>query len=326
MSQTIPDIMITDMKDSVGNLIAPMDVSKFTELGTDDLEKLVKAISDSQVNAIIAKVEAVTDRDYSSLEFSIFDYIGFDPFMVSKVFKAYQDYYKDSDTNLLSDVKFSIAACLYMGNLQVKAFTRRALEGRSKIEYLSRKYGIRTGSQGTGIPATALTFPRIAAAYPVLAIRMASHLSPKAVNLDFLSALSPPYTRLTPFGSLCSAHMDRDLRQFLLEACNAHGSDMAIAFEKGRLKKAKREIRYDPIAIAHDQWAFMEVASTSPVPSESARKSLLTQLNLVKDYKNLSEIVVNYRAIVQKTPKEQVTVMTAQSFADKLGEYLSSNE
>jgi len=317
------DPILSSMVDATGKPIAPVVLKDFKEVGDKDLEALVKSITDGEVNKIIKAVEGITEKDMTALEFSIFDFVGFDPFMVSKVLAFYQKHYNDTQENLLSDIRFSIAACLYMGNLQYKSLSRRALEGRSKIEYLARKYGIRTGSHGTGIPATALTFPRIAAAYPALAVRMAAKLPPKTVNLDFKSALAPPYIRLTSFGSLCSVTMPQDLRLFLLEACNSYGADMAIAYERGRKKAKHLEVKYDPIAIAHDQWAFMEVASNSPVPDEETRKGLLTSLNMTSDYNKLAELVANYRSIVEKKPLADVKVMSSGEFSDSLGSYLS---
>jgi len=153
------DPILSSMVDATGKPIAPVVLKDFKEVGDKDLEALVKSITDDEVNKIIKAVEGITEKDMTALEFSIFDFVGFDPFMVSKVLAFYQKHYNDTQENLLSDIRFSIAACLYMGNLQYKSLSRRALEGRSKIEYLARKYGIRTGSHGTGIPATALTFP-----------------------------------------------------------------------------------------------------------------------------------------------------------------------
>jgi hypothetical protein len=320
----LPEVRIQDMKDALGNLIAPTDFKGKDGLGTADLERLVIDISDEEVNRIISVVEKVTADKITALEFTIFDYVGFDPRMVSRVFKVFQNYYQSSDEDLLSDIRFSVAACLYMGNLQLVSMTRRGLEGRAKLEYLAKKYNIRLGSTGTGIPATALTFPRIAAAYPVIAVRMATKVSPKAVNLDFKSGLVPNYMRLTPFGSLCSAHMGSELRLFLLQACNAHGADMAIAFETGRQKKDHKEIKYNPASIASDQWTFMEVASTSPVPSEESRKKLLAELNLYNDYSALAEVVKNYLSITTKKAEAEVVVLSEKEFTDALGAYLTS--
>lgn len=319
------DPLAADMKDSTGVKIMLTDLSKFKDLNPTDLDRLAKEVTDEQIKHIVDKVESMQDSDFTSMVFSIFDFIGFDPQMVSRVLKAYQDHYNDGDDTLLSDIKFSIAACLYMGNLQLKSMTKRSLEGRTKIEYLAQKYGIRTGTQNTGLPATALTFPRIAAAYPVLAIRMAVKCPPKTVNLDFKSLWAPAYMRLTPFASLCAPTMDQELRIFLQEACNAHGSDMAIAFEKGKRKKTNPDFKPDAIAIANDQWAFIEVASASPVPTEDAKKALLTQLNLTKDYENIAKLVANYRAIMTKVGLDKVTVLGKKEFEDRLSKYISSS-
>jgi len=212
-----------------------------------------------------------------------------------------------------------------MGNIQTKAFGKRAKEGRAKIEYLAAKYNMMTGTTQSGLAAEVVTFPRIAASFPVLAIKMASKISPKAVNLEFMSGSVPGYMRLTPFASLCSPLMETDLRVFLLEACNAHSADMSIAYEKGRLKKLKKEIKYDPVQLANDQWNFTEVASSSPVPSEDSKKSLLTKLNVSNDLGDLMPVVKNYRAIMQKKQTSDIQILDLKTLGEQLTKYLTGS-
>jgi len=314
---------VDGMKDPLGNLIAPTNLDKSSDLGPVEVEKLVKDIKDDEVERIVGMVERVTGDQITPLEFSIFDYMGFDPRVILKVLSVAQRHYQDTDDTLISDIKFSIAACIYMGNLQEKALTRRAMEGKTKIEYLVRKYNIRIGSQGTGISATTLTFPRITASVPALAIRMAMRLPPKTSEHDFKSSLVPPGMRLTPFASLCSVHMPEQLRQFLLQVCNAHGSDMAIAYEIGRLKKAKKTVSYDARSIALDQWAFMEVASNSVIPSEGSRKALLTTMNLSEHLDNMRLVAQAYQAILEKREVSLSDVVSRGKLESELSEYLT---
>jgi len=314
----------SQMTDRLGNPIISSDITKAKSVSDTDIEKLARDVSNSDMMAVINLVEKVTEKQMGPVEFSIFDYVGFDPLMIARVFKAYQSHYKDKEETTLSDIKFSIAACLYMGNIQTKAMTRRIAEGRTKLEYLTRKYNVRLGSTGTGIPAAALTFPRIAAAFPVMAIKMAVSVKVKSVLHDFNTNNSPHYLRVMPFASICSSNMDQDLRTMLLEAVNAFSTDMSIAYEVGRCKKAKKEIKYDPIAMAQEQWAFIEVASNSPVPTEESRKALLTQLNISKDYAEISKIVRKYRSIMGKKTEKEVEVLDEKEFSNRLTAYISS--
>lgn len=311
------------MKDALGDPILTTDLSKTTALTKEEIEKLVKKVSESDIKSIIKIVEKTPDDDIQPMAFSIFDFQGFDPNSIIAVFKIICDHYKDPEKVMLSDIRFCIAACIYMGNIQAKALTKRAAEGRAKIEFLAQKYNIMVGSTGSGLSAETVTFPRVAASYPVLAIRMASKVSPKAVNLEFLSSSIPGFMRLSPFASLCSPLMNPEVRTFLMEACNAHGADMSIAYERGRLKKAKKEIKYDAVQLANDQWSFVEIASNSPVPDEESKKSLLTSLNVSSQYDVLLPVVKNYRAIMSKKKIDEVIVMSEKDFQTQMSDYLS---
>lgn len=315
---------IDTMVDKLGNKIWRTNTDKAGEMTPEKVSEMVQNVTDSEVASTVSLVERIPSGAQDRMEFSIFDFVGFDPLMVVRVLKAYQKFYTDKDDDLMSDVRFSIAATIYMGNLQTKALTRRAQEGRTKIEYLTRKYNVRTGSQGAGLPQEALTFPRIAASFPVLAIRMAVTCPPKAVDIEFKGKQVPACMRLTPFGSLCSPGMDADLRLFLMEASNAHGSDMALAYERGRCKKAKTEFKPNPKAVSEDQWAFMEVAADSSVPEEDMKKAILTELNLAQYYGDLAEVVANYRSKVSGKAVGAGEVLSKANFEKLLSDYIAS--
>jgi hypothetical protein len=119
-------------------------------------------------------------------------------------------------------------------------------------------------------------------------------------------------------------NMDGVLRLFLLEACNAHGSDMALAYEKGRCKKAKKEFTMKAKEAAEDQWAFIEIAADSSVPDENIKKSILTELNLPQYFDDLEEVVKNYRHVVFGTEMEKVSVLSKQDFETGLSAYIAS--
>jgi len=311
--------------DPSGAPIVLTDLKKVKPLAKEEVEKLVKVAEKSGLDSVIKTVESIEGDDLKPMNYSIFDFIGFDPFAIIAVIKIICDHHKDPEVTMLSDIRYSIAACLYMGNIQTKAFGKRAQEGRAKIEYLAAKYNMMTGTTQSGLAAEVVTFPRVAASFPVLAIKMASKISPKAVNLEFMSGSVPGYMRLTPFASLCSPLMETELRMFLLEACNAHSADMSIAYEKGRLKKMKKEIKYDPAQLANDQWNFTEVASSSPVPSEDSKKSLLTKLNVSNDLLDLIPVVKNYRAIIQKKQITDILVPDVKVLGDQLTKYLTGS-
>jgi len=239
--------------------------------------------------------------------------------------KAISEYYGDKEDVLISDIRFCIAANLYMGNLQDKASTKRSEAGKAKVTYLMEKYNIVRGSTNTGIPAETITFPRVASAFPVFTVTMAAKLEPKAVGLDFMSRDIPGFMRVNAFAALCSDKIPKRTRDFLLECCNAHSADMSIAYEKGRLKKAKKEVKYDAVSIASDQWAFTEIAAGSPVPEEASKVSMILKLDLPKHYKKMREVVVNYRAKLQKKDLMDISTVTKEEFEEDISTFATGD-
>jgi hypothetical protein len=314
----------TDMKDGVGVPVALTDLSAKGKMSVDELKERVSKISTDEWRKLVSNIEKITEKDINPIEFSIYDYQGFDPIKIITTMKAVSEYHKDKESVLISDIRFSIAANLYMGNLQDKASKKRSDAGKAKIEYLMEKYGIVRGSTGTEIASEIITFPRIASAFPVLTVTMAWKLSPKSVNLEFMSREVPSFMRVNAFCALCSDRIPETSRTFLLECTNAHSSDMSIAYEKGRLKKKHLQVKYDAVDIARNQWNFAEIAANSPVPDESSKLSMLLKLDLPSHYQKMSNVVRNYRALMQKKDIDQIQVVSKEDFERELSDYFSS--
>lgn len=302
-----------------------MDISSKKAITPDQLMGLVNQIDDKKLQGFIKQIEKITKDDINPMEFSIFDFVGFDPFKIIKVMMAVSEYHGDKVETLISDIRFAIAANIFMGNLQSKASTKRNEAGKSKLDYLCSKYNISMGSTGSGISPEQVTFPRVAASFPQLAILMAWKLEPKAVNLEFLSRKVPKYMRIGPFCSICDSSIPLRTQTFLMEAANAYSSDMGIAYEKGRLKKARKEVKYDPIQIATDQWSFAEIASNSPVPDKETKQNLFLRLNVAADYDDLKEVVQNYRAITQKKDIMSIDVISKQELEEDITTFSTSS-
>lgn len=288
------------------------------------MERIMK-VTDAVLDKCIQEVEAIKQSDINPAEFSIFEYQGFDPILLIKKMISINAYYKGTAKDLLSDIRFAIAAVFFMGNLDPRKLIKRKDEGKQKIEYLVSKYDIQVGSTGTGIAPEIITFPRVSASFPALSVRMANRILPKAVNLDFQSGMVPYYMRTSAFHALCSDRMDSELRMMLMEACNAFSADMSISYEKGRLKKQKKEVKYDLASIAKDQWEYAEIASTSPVPSEDTKISVIMELDLPSKYKEIAEVVSNYRSKVNKIDRAAVTVLSKEEFDTHVSGFVTSS-
>jgi len=310
-------------RDGLGKPIETTDLSKKAKLTPDELRDRVSKISSDDWKKLVGNIEKITEKDINPMEFSIFDYQGFDPLKIIAMLKAISEYYGDKEEVLISDIRFCIAANLYMGNLQDKASTKRSEAGKAKISFLMEKYGIMRGSTGTGISSETITFPRVASSFPVFTVTMAWKLSPKTVNLEFISRDVPSFMRVNAFCALCSDKIPEQTRMLLLECSNAYSADMSIAYEKGRMKKQKKDLRYDPVDIARDQWAFAEIAANSPVPEESSKLSMLLKLDLPSHYNKIHEVVLNYRARMQKKDTTEISIISKEEFEKDISDYIS---
>lgn len=313
------------MKDGAGGNVQTSDIRGVTLPDKEKLKELVKAVKPEDRARVVGRHEATKISGEFFIRFSILEFIGYNPEVTIDTLIAMSRVYKDASEVLDLDIDSCLAIVLYMGNVQPKAFSRRADEGKAMVEYLSGKYNIQVGSTGNNMEPEVLTFPRIQSAFPVKAIRMSAERPPKAVSGEFRADRVPGYMRLHPFGSLCSATMGQDLQNFLVDACAAYSADMSIAYTKGALKKRKQPVVYDPIEIGLEQREFVIIASGSPVPSDETKKSLLLELNLAKDYENIALCCKQFRGVVNKVDPSDIVVMTKEAFETSLSNYLTGH-
>lgn len=259
-------------------------------------------VSDSDVMTLVGETESVASSSISAATFAMFEFQGFDPRMVVKKIIVMARAHNLSPEDIKKDIMFMVAANIYMGNLSGKALLRRSSAGVELIDDLSAKYSVQTGTTGTGLPSDALTFPRIANSFPVLTCKAATRLPSKDfLGKPFNSRDVPKYMRVGAFASFCKKEMDPRLRLFLLEAVASYSCDQSVVFEEGRLKKAKKSGKdavVDPVAIAGEQWTYIQAASDSPLPEKSVCGSVLTEFNIIGQLDKLIPVVANYRNVV----------------------------
>jgi hypothetical protein len=273
------------------------------------LMKALEATSTEDIKAFVASLEVIQSRDIEVSLYTIFEFQGFDPWAIIRKLLTINRHYREtlghkeeSLEKLKEDVMFMIAANLYMGNLQEKSLSRRPAAGRTKVQNLIKKYNMKRGTTGAGQPSDQLTFPRVANSFPVLTCRMASVLPSKDfVGTEFDTRDLPKFMRISSFASLCDSQLEERSRLFLLHCVCSYSCDQTIVVHEGEKKKKKMKKSEDvmtPIDAYSLQWEFINVASTSPVPTREMKKALMLEFSISTRYDTLVAIVRRFRNLI----------------------------
>jgi len=278
------------------------------------LSKAMEEVKQEDIDKFVDMLEVIQAQDIDTTLYSIFNFQGFDPFGVMRKLLAVNRHYrevekKDKETleMLKFDVLLAIAAHIFMGNLQDKSLRRRGATGRMAVDYLMSKYGIKRGSTGSGLGSEVLTFPRISNSFPVISVRMASRLPSKNFGKTTLETdVLPHWMRVASFASLCSDKIKDRTRLFLLHAHTAYSVDQTVVVHEGEKRKKKVKKTEDVMTVTDAynlQWQFIEVSSSSPVPSEAMKIAVLNEFQVSTLHSTLSPIVTRLRnAIGDSTP------------------------
>jgi len=278
------------------------------------LSKAMEELPQEELDNFIATMEVTQTSDIDTTLYSIFDFQGFDPFgvmrkllVVNKHYREVEGRVKETIDTLKFDVLLAIAAHIYMGNLQDKAVKRRGATGRMAVDYIMAKYAVKRGSTGSGMGSEVLTFPRIANSFPVITVRMASKLPSKNFGKTTLETdMLPKWMRVAAFASLCSEKMHERTRLFILHAHAAYSVDQTMVVHEGEKRKKKVKRTEDVLTVTDAfnlQWPFIEVSSTSPVPSESMKRAVLNEMQMQDQYLRIQPVVSRLRsALGESTP------------------------
>lgn len=295
-----------------------------------DLLKITEELTTEELQTFFKEIESVSTEDMRKLIFGLFNFMGFDPEEVVKRLISIHKYYVETvklegetRETFIKEIVLMCAASVAMGNLQQKSKDRRSGTARQVVEYLSKKYGITTGSTGTGQASTVLTFPRIASSFPSITLRISTFVIPKSFpGKPFETINIPSFMRVSAFCSLLHADLGEKTRTFLLQAACAYSADQSIVFHEGENKKKKlkgAEHALSPEDAFSSQWDFFVAAADSKVPPLATKKSLLVELKVSSFYDAISKVVVRLRTLI----KDDTPVISESVFKAEITSYVS---
>lgn len=243
-----------------------------------ELDSLLSLISKGDVEAL------------KSEEFDQFQYLGFDPMrIVQSLLKVKKDENID-DNQFKTDVFHMIAVALIKGSINDHNINKMSDTGKASINALLKKYGIEKGG-GRGKSASIITFPRVMATFPDIAVRMVAVIGAKEfTGGPMLSHRLPSYMKVQVFPAIIPRNLQSDVKQMLLIANLCYTIDQSTQISQLKDPNLK--------TLAADQNKFTVIGHQSPVPNSITRLQVFKSLNVDTEYESILAVIRDYIELI----------------------------
>lgn len=162
--------------------------------------------------------------------------------------------------------------------------------GKTELREMIAKYGIKMGG-GQGLASNVITFPRVMAAFPDIAVRLVSVVGPKVFSGGPMgSSRLPEYMQVQVFPAVIPRDLDSDVKTTLMVASLCYSIDQTIQISQMQGPNLKE--------LSATQSNFTNISHRSPVPAEDVRKKVFNGLSLAKDYSKIRMVLESYKANV----------------------------
>lgn len=252
----------------------------FTKVELDSLLSLISK----------GDIAALKSEDYDQ-----FQYQGFDPMrIVQGLLKVKKDESVDDD-QFKSDVYQMIAIGIIKGSVNDHNLTKMSDGGKTSINALLKKYGIQKGG-GRGKASSVITFPRVMATFPDIAVRMVSVIGAKEFSGGpMLSSRLPSYLKVQVFPSVVPRSLNSDVKDMLLMANLCYTIDQSTQISQ--LKDPDLKL------LASTQSNFTAIGHQSIVPNSVTRLEVFKSLNIDSDYDSIHAVIKDYIEKIDPTFK-----------------------
>lgn len=238
-----------------------------------EIERIFKLISEKDVSTLKAET------------FDIFRYQGFNPEKIVSTILKVKEEKRMSDAELSDDIFLMIAIGVIKGNVTDNNKSKMSEKGQTSLSALQSKYGIKYGG-GKNQPAETITFPRVVATFPDVAIKMIPILGAKEFpGGPFVSERLPSFMKLNVFPSIIPKTLEIKAREFILKACLCYSVDQTVA-----LSTTKKDTK----ALLALQQQFVMLSYNSPVAVHAARISTFKSLNISNSYSSILNVLSEY--------------------------------
>lgn len=260
-----------------------------------DIERLIQLVNEGDVQSLKAQ------------EFEQFQYQGFDPYKIVNTLLKIKNDKGITDVNFQKDVFTMVAIGMIKGSVNEHNMTKMSDEGKLDLKNLISKYGIKMGG-GKGQSSGIITFPRVMATFPDVAIRLVPIIGCKEFRGGPLeSTRLPEFMQVQVFPAIVPKDIDGDVKRMLLTASLCYSIDQSIQISEMKSPDLK--------AIAAIQGNFTNVGNNSPVPSAAVRKTVFNTLDLSGSYDKIAAVLSDYKSKIDPT----FAILTSTQFTNKLG-------
>lgn len=243
-----------------------------------DLERIIQVVNSGDVESLKAEV------------FDQFQYQGFDPYKIVQTLLKIKKDKSISDTDFRTHIYTMVAIGMIKGSVNEHNITKMADEGQQGIKDLSQRYNVKMGG-GRGQPSGVITYPRIMATFPDIAIRLVKVIGPKEFRGGpMLSTRLPSYMQVQVFPAIIPRDIGENAKRVLLTASLCYSIDQSVQISRLQNPDLK--------ALAATQSNFVNVGHNSPVPSPEIRKNIFSGLSLSSDYDSIISVLHDYKSKV----------------------------
>jgi hypothetical protein len=253
-------------------------------------------------------LELISSNDVASLKAEMFDafqYQGFDPLRIVKTLFECKTAGSVDDKTFSEDVFKMVAIGMIKGSVNTNNIDKMSDEGKKGVLELNEKYKIKMGG-GKGQPSNVVTYPRVMATFPDIAVRMTAVIGGKPFNGGpMLSTRLPQFMQVQVFPAVLPRNLNDDVKRMLLTASLCYSIDQSIQISQIKEPDLKQ--------LASTQGNFVMVGHQSPVPGSDVRKSVYNGLNIADHWADIRAVLQDYRAKVDS----EFNVMSDSDFKAK---------
>jgi len=260
-----------------------------------DIERIIQLVNEGDVEALKAE------------EFDQFQYQGFDPYKIVDSLNKVKENKTISDENFKKDIFTMVAVGMIKGSVNSHNIEKMSDAGKTDLKDLITKYSIKMGG-GRGQSAGIITFPRVMATFPDIAIRLVKVIGAKEFRGGpMLSTRLPDYMEVQVFPAIIPRDTDSDVKRMLLHASLCYSIDQTVQISQKQNPELKQ--------LSSDQANYTNIGHNSPVPSEAIRKQVFKGLSIADDYSKIVSVLQDYKEKIDPA----FTIMSETQFKSKLG-------
>lgn len=260
-----------------------------------DIERIIQLVNEGDVEALKAE------------EFDQFQYQGFDPYRIVDSLNKVKINKTISNDNFQKDIFTMVAVGMIKGSVNAHNIEKMSDAGKNDLRDLISKYGIKMGG-GKGQAAGIITFPRVMATFPDIALRLVKVIGAKEFRGGpMLSTRLPEFLEVQVFPAIIPRDTDSDVKRMLLTASLCYSIDQTVQISQLQNPELKQ--------LASSQANYTNIGHNSPVPSEVVRKKVFNELPIADNYSKIVSVLQDYKDKVDTS----FIIMSETQFKAKLG-------